>query len=395
VAFLTGCLRPQHARVYSSRGDWMENSERLEVLTTPSRRDGVRLQLEQTMQQMGKEMDLRMRQVPHVESAIETLKDGSCDLIALSAFDWREFDTTGLSIVGVLPRREPTWVLVSDDKPEYLIGQPVIVCDHPLLHRQFLRVRFDSVILTSEEFAQSIDKLEEYNLLLADERVPWLEELRKEGKLDGYIVNRGEHQALPFKARRHTLGLQRDNPERSRFVPPPLHGFTLMVARNDFPSFKIQNWCDSGAFIAHRMESAIWDSLPKNMSQIVGIFVEQRKISTILREAKRAKDEQIVDSVLDLNKKVKNTVPRLEMKIEVLDPMGMVSASAERVCPVADSHMGMVTLLKEFNLLLDAMLNEHEELAKNYHGLPEDFSKAKPAMMDLGIDHSDSSEDED
>ncbi len=395
MAFLTGCLRPRHARVYSSRGDWIENSERLEVLTTPSRRDGVRLQLEQTIQQMGKEMDLRMRQVPHVESAIETLKDGNCDLIALSAFDWRDFDTTGLSIVGVLPRREPTWVLVSDDKPEYLIGQPVIVCDHPLLHRQFLRVRFDSVILTSEEFAESIDKLEEYNLLLADERVPWLEELRKEGQLDGYIVNRGEHQALPFKARRHTLGLQRDNPERSRFVPPPLHGFTLMVARNDFPSFKIQNWCDSGAFIAHRMESAIWDSLPKNMSQIVGIFVEQRKISTILREAKRAKDEQVVDSVLDLNKKVKNTVPRLEMKIEIMDPLGMVSASAERVCPVADSHMGMVSLLKEFNLLLDAMLNDQDELAPNYHGLPEDFSRAKPAMMDLGIDYSDSSEDED
>ena len=373
----------------------MENSERLEVLTTPSRRDGVRLQLEQTIQQMGKEMDLRMRQVPHVESAIETLKDGNCDLIALSAFDGRDFDTTGLSIVGVLPRREPTWVLVSDDKPEYLIGQPVIVCDHPLLHRQFLRVRFDSVILTSEEFAESIDKLEEYNLLLADERVPWLEELRKEGQLDGYIVNRGEHQALPFKARRHTLGLQRDNPERSRFVPPPLHGFTLMVARNDFPSFKIQNWCDSGAFIAHRMESAIWDSLPKNMSQIVGIFVEQRKISTILREAKRAKDEQVVDSVLDLNKKVRNTVPRLEMKIEIMDPLGMVSASAERVCPVADSHMGMVSLLKEFNLLLDAMLNDQDELAPNYHGLPEDFSKAKQAMMDLGIDYSDSSEDED
>ena len=215
----------------------MENSERLEVLTTPSRRDGVRLQLEQTIQQMGKEMDLRMRQVPHVESAIETLKDGNCDLIALSAFDWRNFDTTGLSIVGVLPRREPTWVLVSDDKPEYLIGQPVIVCDHPLLHRQFLRVRFDSVILTSEEFAESIEKLEEYNLLLADERVPWLEELRKEGQLDGYIVNRGEHQALPFKARRHTLGLQRDNPERSRFVPPPLHGFFHSII--DFPSFKI------------------------------------------------------------------------------------------------------------------------------------------------------------
>jgi hypothetical protein len=373
----------------------MENSERLEVLTTPSRRDGVRLQLEQTIQQMGKEMDLRMRQVPHVESAIEALKNGDCDLIALSAYDWREFDTSGLFIAGVLPRREPTWVLVSDDKPEYLIGQPVIVCDHPLLHRQFLRVRFDSVIMTSEGFAQSIDKLEEYNALHADERVPWLEELRKEGKLDGYIVTRGEHQALPFKARRHTLGLQRDNPERSRFVPPPLNGFTLMVARRDFPSHKIESWCDSGAFIAHRMETAIWDSLPENISQIVGVFVEQRKVSTILREAKRANDEQITDSILDLNKKVKNTVPRLEMKIEILDPLGMVSAAAERVCPVADSHMGMVTLLKEFNILLDTLSSEHEELAKHYHGLPKEFSEAKPAMLDLGIDHSDSSVDED
>ncbi len=395
MAFLTGCLRPQHARVRSSRGDWMENSERLEVLTTPSRRDGVRLQLEQTIQQMGKQMDLRMRQVPHVESAIEALKDGNCDLIALSAHDWREFDTLGLVIAGVLPRREPTWVLVSDDKPEYLIGQPVIVCDHPLLHRQFLRVRFDSVILSSEEFADSIDKLEEYTALPENERVPWLEEQRQEEKLDGYIVTRGEHQALPFKARRHTLGLQRENPERSRFIPPPLNGFTLMVARKDFPSHKIENWCDSGAFIAHRMESAIWDSLPDNISQLVGIFVEQRKISTILREAKRTNDEQITDSILDINKKVKNTVPRLEMKIEILDPLGMVSAAAERVCPVADSHMGMITLLKEFNILLETLSSEHEQLAKHFHGLPKDFSEAKPAMLNLGIDYSDSSEDED
>ena len=73
----------------------------------------------------------------------------------------------------------------------------------------------------------------------------------------------------------------------------------------------------------------------------------------------------------------------------------MVSAAAERVCPVADSHMGMVTLLKEFNFLLEAMSSDNEELAKHYHGLPKEFSEAKPAMLDLGIDYSDSSEDED
>jgi hypothetical protein len=57
--------------------------------------------------------------------------------------------------------------------------------------------------------------------------------------------------------------------------------------------------------------------------------------------------------------------------------------------------MGMVTLLKEFNILLDTLSSENEELAKHYHGLPKEFSEAKPAMLDLGIDHSDSSVDED
>ena len=98
----------------------METSERLVILTTPSRNDGVRLQIERAVSTHGKHRDLLLKQLPHMETAIQTLRDGTGDLVAMSAFDWHGRDVEGLTIAGLLPRKEPTWVLVADDKPEYL-----------------------------------------------------------------------------------------------------------------------------------------------------------------------------------------------------------------------------------------------------------------------------------
>ena len=47
--------------------------------------------------------------------------------------------------------------------------------------------------------------------------------------------------------------------------------------------------------------------------------------------------------------------------METLNHSGTVTAGAERVCPVEESHMGMVNVLREFHILLDMMLNEHPE----------------------------------
>ena len=71
-----------------------------------------------------------------------------------------------------------------------------------------------------------------------------------------------------------------------------------------------------------------------------------------------------------------------------------MTAGAERVCPVQESHMGMVNVLKEFQNLLDMMQTEHEELPQQPRGLAEDFSLARPALLDLHTIHSDSAEEE-
>jgi len=74
----------------------MEERERLVILTTPSRDDGVRLQIERAVQTHGKHRDLLMKQLPHMETAIETLRGGTGDILAMSAFDWDRFDVEGL-----------------------------------------------------------------------------------------------------------------------------------------------------------------------------------------------------------------------------------------------------------------------------------------------------------
>ena len=372
----------------------MSEKVRLEVLTTASRNDGVRLQIERTIETQRKNFDFKLSQLPHIESAVEALKNGTGDLMAMSALDWRNLNVDGLEIVAVLPRREPTWVLVSDDKPEYLHQKALIVCDNELLRRQMRRLRSDLDILTSTAFAEKIGHLQAFLKLEKEERVHWIEECRQDELVDGFVVSRGEHSALRYKSRRHTLGMQRENPERTHFVPPPLHGFTLLVARNGFPSASVQVMCDNGAFIAHRMEVAFLASIEEELHPITGIFVEQRKISAILREANRSKDEQTLDGVLDIEKNIKTPGPRLEMRIETLNHYGTVTAGVERVCPVEESHMGMVNVLKEFRNLLEMMQMGHEEIPRQHTGLSEEFSMARPGLLDLSTIHSVSSEEE-
>ena len=65
----------------------METSERLVILTTPFRNDGVRLHIERAVQTHGKKKDLLLKQLPHMETAIETLKGGTGDIVAMSALD--------------------------------------------------------------------------------------------------------------------------------------------------------------------------------------------------------------------------------------------------------------------------------------------------------------------
>lgn len=365
----------------------METSGRLVILTTPSRDDGVRLQVERAVSTHGKHRDLLLKQLPHMETAIQTLRDGTGDLVAMSAFDWQERNTEGLMIAGLLSRKEPTWVLVADDKPEYLEHHAKVLCNHELLRRQMMRMRPDLDLETMEEMVGRLNAQSTVADLDEEDIWPWVEEQRLNGNIDGFIVPRAIHAGHRMKGRRHTLGLQRDQTEnnRERFIPPPLHGFTLLVGRQGFPKASIKEMLDPSAELAYRLEATLLESLSPELQPIVGAYVEQRKISTFLKKASEEGDETLLTSLVDPNKKrgVYRSGPRVEMLIETLNPEGTVTAACERIVLPENSHMGMVNLLKEFMDLLKVMTTDHEGSKRNIRGMPESFMEPSPRLMDL------------
>ena len=360
--------------------------ERLTILTTPSKGDGVRIQVEKMVEQKSKEFNLLLKQLPHVDTAISQLISGNADLVAMSALDWRNVAEEDLIISAILPRREPTWVLVCDDKPEYLIPNARIICDSKLIRRQLSRLRNNLDIMPSKQLISDLkitDEMDDIDL------ISWLEECRQNQLIDGFVTTRSLHSSLKFKSRRHTLGLQRENPERTHFIPPPLHGFTLLVSRKGFPASSIASMNDESALICHKIESGLFDSLDEKIKHITGIYVEQRKIGTILREAKKSNDDSTIESVIGKDGKPSDSNIRLQLTIETLSHDGKVTAMCERIIPIEKSHMGMVNLLKEFNSLVKLMEEERQESSRIIPGLPESYNEAKDPLLNLE-DYSDS-----
>ena len=81
------------------------------------------------------------KHVPHVETAIDLLLDGHGDIVPVSGEWWYENRIKDFSSALVLPRREPTRVLVGEDKPEYIPKNGVIVADCEVLKRQMIRLK--------------------------------------------------------------------------------------------------------------------------------------------------------------------------------------------------------------------------------------------------------------
>ena len=343
----------------------------------------MRQQVEKVLEQRSKTFDAILRQTPAIEDALVLLADGVGDLVAMSPQNWIDHQNDNIAIVGLLSRREPTWVLVSDDKPEYLVKHARIVCHHPLLQRQMLRLRQDLHLLSKGDVdldGAEFDSREEIELL---------EELRVNGDIEGYVVKRSQYNLLSTKTRRHTLGLHKGSPERSHFVPPPLNGFTLLVARVGFPKQRVEHILDPSAELAYRIESALLDSIPTDLVDLTGIHVEQRGIGTILREAKRNNDDWTMTAVIDPEKNVRNAGTRVEMRIETLSVDGKVSACAEQVGPIEKHRVAMVNLLQEWGSMLTTLTSEHEATNRRMRNMPDEFHEERPAMMRL---HSDESE---
>ena len=282
--------------------------------------------------------------------------DGHGDMVPVSANWWYNNRVKGLSSNLVLPRREPTRVLVGEDKPEYIPKRGIIIADCDIVKRQLIRSRKDIKVMLPEELGEAPDDV--------FERVEWLESLRLEGEIDGYTTTRALHSSLPSRARRHTLGMQRQDDTRARFIPVPLEGYTVLLTREDFPISRFSRVMDAGAALSLRLEMTILDSIEENMLDKIGLIVEQRKVRTILTDVgnrgrtlgfENPLTEWKTFTTVSESQGPKDSDPRIDIILETVSKDGMVTTSVERIFPLEESHSGAHNLVFNWNQLLMVM----------------------------------------
>ena len=324
----------------------MSGENRFEILLAPEIGDGVNTHVQKFVDSSPDELELIIKPVPHVETALELLIDGHADIVPVSGEWWYNNRSRDFSSALVLPRREPTRVLVGEDKPEYIPKNGIIIADCEVLKRQMLRLRNDLQVKLPSDYEDAPEDV--------FERVEWLEELRDNGDIDGFITTRILHSTLKSKPRRHTLGMQRKDDARSRFIPIPLEGYTILLTRKDFPASRFSKVIDMGATLSFRLELTVLDSIEENMRDKIGLIIEQRKIRAIMQDVgNRGKSigsenplkEWKTFSGGETHQGPKDSDPRIDVILETISTDGSVTTSVERIFPIDESHSGIQNLV--------------------------------------------------
>ena len=340
----------------------MSGDDRFEILLTPEIGDGVYTHVQKFIDSSPDGLQLEAKHVPHVETALELLDDGHGDIIPVSGEWWYNNRSRKYSSALVLPRREPTRVLVGEDKPEYIPKNGIIVADCEVLRRQMLRLRNDLKVKLPSDFENIPHD--------AFERVEWLENIRENGEIDGFVTTRALHSTLKNKPRRHTLGMQRKDDTRSRFIPIPLEGYTVLLTRKDFPASRFSKVIDMGAALSMRLELTVLDSIDTNMRDKIGLIIEQRKIRSIMQDVgNRGKTigsenplkEWKTFSGSQNYQGPKDSDPRIDVILETISSDGTVTTSVERIFPIEESHSGIQTLVVNWQQLLKITRETPEE----------------------------------
>ena len=186
-------------------------------------------------------------------------------------------------------------------------------------------------------------------------------ESKRKGEIDGFITTRTLHSSLKTKPRRHTLGVQKQDDSRSRFIPVPLEGYTILLTRKDFPASRFSAVIDMGAALSLRLELTVLDSIEGGLKDKIGLIIEQRKVRSIMQDVgNRGKSigsenplkEWKTFSGADNTQGPKDSDPRLDVILETISVDGSVTTSVERVFPIEESHSGIQTLVVNWQHIL-------------------------------------------
>ena len=120
----------------------------------------------------------------------------------------------GCQVLGARTPRRPARFLVSENRIWYQPKGAIILCDDKIIRRQLKRARRGLRLLSSEAYA-SIHGIED-RPDSEDEIARWMEKLRRNGNIDGFVTSREVFNSIHCSSRRTVLGI---DPEEREGLP--------------------------------------------------------------------------------------------------------------------------------------------------------------------------------
>lgn len=302
--------------------------------------------------------------------AAQKLSAGEGDLLACSAQWLIENQPEGLTFVAAIDRRDPSLVLVSEDKLEYLPRRGIVVSDRELVRRQLIRARRDINVYSPQEWAAKSGSELPNNADDPASIARWLEPQREAKKIDGFVIDRPTFTKAGLKGRRHTLGLQRGEAARQRFLPPAWQGYTLFLARPRFPFTLLDTHIDEVAFLLFTIEMRLVMGVAEELRPLLGVHVSQRQVAKVLKDLAKESDLSLTAELVNTEGEIRKGGSRLEMMMELVGVDGNATISIERLTQTENAVFAANLLLRDFHDLLETATMEHQASARHGEARP-------------------------
>ena len=299
---------------------------------------------------------IESKELETFNSALESLQNGDSDLLAMPArllhgkqMHMYEADC---EILGARTPRTPNMVLVSENKIQYQPKSAIILCKSKLIRRQLRRSRKGTRILSPSAFIE----IEKREYTLGDELdvYSWMEELRQNNEIDGYIIPRVIYSTLNITERRHTLLPDPQNRGDSHFLPTPYSDLVLLLGRKNYPKKVVKLFSEIEGETIWKIQNHFIGGMNEEQVENIGILTRHRKMSTLMKQAEEHKDLTMEQAFHDSEGESNTNEVLVEFRIETVSNDGKRTIGVDRVIPYSKYERAMIATEKDWRKIVES-----------------------------------------
>jgi len=288
--------------------------------------------------------------------ALENLQNGDLDLLAMPARllhgKQMEMYEADCQVHGARAPRTPNMVLVSENKIQYQPKSAIILCESKLIRRQLRRSRGGMRVLSPNAFIE-IEKRDE-SLGNELERYSWMEKLRQNNEIDGYIIPRVIYSTLNISERRHTLLPDPQNRGDDHFLPTAYSDLVVLVGRKNYPNKNAKLFSEIEGETVWKIQNHFIGKMDENQLNGIGILTRHRKMSTLMKQAEEHKDLTMEQAFHDLEGEANTNEVLVEFRIETISNDGKRTIAVDRVIPYSGYEIAMIATEKDWRRVIES-----------------------------------------